>query len=175
MLVVARLSSSNKCQNFPENAWKWGWFCLKVPTWSAWFFLKMTPILLDESAWFCLMSQKCRTKWGFERWSGFRKRGRRNGVASDVFRFFPFSFRFLPFFSVFFRFFLFSSVFSVFFLFFRFIFRKKRETPFVRPLLRNPEMGVYRHRVNGVGRGGGQTPDFNQILTRFHGIQLKSG
>ena len=32
----------------------------------------------------------------------------------------------------------------------------------------------YRHRVNGVGRGGGQT-DFNQILTRFHGIQLKSG
>ena len=31
-----------------------------------------------------------------------------------------------------------------------------------------------RHRVNGVGRGGGQAV-FNQILTRFHGIRLKSG
>ena len=31
-----------------------------------------------------------------------------------------------------------------------------------------------RHRVNGFGRGGGQTV-FNQILTRFHGIPLKSG
>ena len=30
-----------------------------------------------------------------------------------------------------------------------------------------------RQRVNGVGRGGGQT-DFNRILTRFHGIRLKS-
>ena len=27
------------------------------------------------------------------------------------------------------------------------------------------------HRVNGVGRGGGQTV-FNQILARFHGIRL---
>ena len=33
---------------------------------------------------------------------------------------------------------------------------------------------ISRHRVNGVGRGGGQTV-FNQILTRFHGIRLKSG
>ena len=32
----------------------------------------------------------------------------------------------------------------------------------------------FRHRVNGVGRGGGQTV-FNQILTRFHGIRSKSG
>ena len=32
----------------------------------------------------------------------------------------------------------------------------------------------HRHRVNGVSRGGGQTV-FNQILTRFHGIRLKSG
>ena len=31
-----------------------------------------------------------------------------------------------------------------------------------------------RHRVNGVGRGGGQTV-LNQILTRFHGVRLKSG
>ena len=31
-----------------------------------------------------------------------------------------------------------------------------------------------RHRVNGVGRGGDQTV-FNQILTRFHGMRLKSG
>ena len=68
--------------------------------------------------------------------SGFRKRGRRNGVASDFFRFFRF-FRFLPcFLSVFLRFF------SDFFLFFRFIFRKKKhssrdpfcETPTVRCL-----------------------------------------
>ena len=31
-----------------------------------------------------------------------------------------------------------------------------------------------RHRVNGVGRGGVQAV-FNEISTRFHGIQLKSG
>ena len=64
------------------------------------------------------------------KYSGFRKRGRRNGVASDFFRS-------LPFLSVFFRFFLFSSV------FFRFIFRKKKkngETPFARPLLCYPEI-----------------------------------
>ena len=42
------------------------------------------------------------------------------------------------------------------------------------PLRRNSPAHKYRHRVNGVGRGGGQT-DFNQILTRFHGIRLKSG
>ena len=35
---------------------------------------------------------------------------------------------------------------------------------------------ITRHRAkfNGVGRGGGQLV-FNQILTRFHGIRLKSG
>ena len=32
---------------------------------------------------------------------------------------------------------------------------------------------INRHRLNGVGRGGGQ-PVVNQILTRFHGIRLKS-
>ena len=32
----------------------------------------------------------------------------------------------------------------------------------------------FRHRVNGVGRGGGQTV-LDQILTRFHAIRLKSG
>ena len=32
---------------------------------------------------------------------------------------------------------------------------------------------VCRHRVNGVGRGGGQVA-FNQILTRLHGIWSKS-
>ena len=31
-----------------------------------------------------------------------------------------------------------------------------------------------QHRVNGVGRGGGQA-GFNQILTRFHEIRLKYG
>ena len=73
--------------------------------------------------------------------SGFRKRGRRNGVASD---FFPFFSRFLPFCSVSFRFssvvFRFLPFFSVLFRFFRFIFRKKkkrgdtvRETPFAKP------------------------------------------
>ena len=31
-----------------------------------------------------------------------------------------------------------------------------------------------RQQVNGVARGGGQAV-FNQILTRFHGIWLKSG
>ena len=50
--------------------------------------------------------------------SGFRKRGRRNGVASDFFPFSPFSFRFFPFLSVSFRFFQFLSVsFLVFFFF----------------------------------------------------------
>ena len=39
------------------------------------------------------------------------------------------------------------------------------------PLL---NLGYSRHRVNVVGRWGGQTA-FNQILTRFHGIRLKSG
>ena len=80
--------------------------------------------------------------------SGFRKRGRRNGVASDFFRFLSFS-------SVFFRFhfFAFLAVFSGsdFFLFFSVFFRfffspfssvsfseKKRgdtvrETPFAKP------------------------------------------
>ena len=32
----------------------------------------------------------------------------------------------------------------------------------------------FRHRVNGVGHRGGQAV-FNQTLTRFHGIRLKSG
>ena len=77
--------------------------------------------------------------------SGFRKRDRRNGVASDFFPFFSVFFRFLPFSSVFFSFFLvsfpFSSVFPVFFSFFQFnSFSKKknrgdtvRETPFAKP------------------------------------------
>ena len=33
---------------------------------------------------------------------------------------------------------------------------------------------LFQHRVNGVGRGGGQAV-LNQILIRFHGIRLKSG
>ena len=49
----------------------------------------------------------------------------------------------LPFLSVFFLFpfllFFSGSVFSVFFRFFRFICKKDGETPFARPLLRNPE------------------------------------
>ena len=60
--------------------------------------------------------------------TGFCKRGRRNGVASDFFRFF----RFLPYSLLSFR----------FLLFFLFIFRKRkpgRHPPFARPLLRNPE------------------------------------
>ena len=149
--------------------------------------------------------------------SGFRKRSRRNGVASDFFRFFPFSsvfFRFFPFFPCFlsvFRFFQFSSVsfrfflfpfFSVFFRFFPFLlffrvaifpffsvfssvffhffpfpfflfffrflpffFRffsvsfsaKNGETPFARPLLRNPEKistvihsgDIFPHKIFG--------------------------
>ena len=77
----------------------------------------------------------------------FRKRGRRNGIASDFFRFLPFSpfvsfwlfysgsdfflfFLFLPFFR-FLPFFPFSSVsFS----------ETNGETPFARPLLRNPDI-----------------------------------
>ena len=76
--------------------------------------------------------------WDPQNESGFRKRGRRNGVASDFFRFF---FRFLPFssfFSVFslfsFRFFrslLFVPFSFCFFPFssvcFRFIFEKKKK------------------------------------------------
>ena len=72
--------------------------------------------------------------------SGFRKRGRRNGVASDFFRFLRFSsvlFRFFPFLSVFsFRFLPFLSV---FFRFFPFHSQKKkrgdtvRETPSAKP------------------------------------------
>ena len=47
-----------------------------------------------------------------------------------------------------------------------------RDIPgFCRDILEAPEN---RHRVNGVGRGGGQA-FFNQILTRFHKIRLKSG
>ena len=75
--------------------------------------------------------------------SGFRKRGRRNSVASDFVLssvFFPF-FRFLSsFFPFFLVLFLFSSVFS--FRFFRFIFRKKKKNrgDTVREtLLRNPD------------------------------------
>ena len=85
--------------------------------------------------------------------SGFRKRGRRNGVASDFLRFLPFFPCFFPlFFLVFFPFLPFSSVFSsVFFpfssVFSRFIFRKNRETPFARPLLRNPDSGGGPERV----------------------------
>ena len=81
----------------------------------------------------------------------FAKMGRRNGVTSD-FPFFLF-FRFLPFFlfSVFpFQFFLlllfwgvskFFTFFSFFFRFLPFHFQKKKngETPFARPLLRNPD------------------------------------
>ena len=46
------------------------------------------------------------------------------------------------------------------------------------PVLARPLPGLISsylwHRVNGVGQGGGQA-DFNQILTRFYGIRLKSG
>ena len=78
--------------------------------------------------------------------SGFRKRGRRNGVAFPIFsvffRFLPFSsvfFRFFfPFSSVFFRFLPFSSVSFRFFPFFFVSFSEKergdtvRETPFAK-------------------------------------------
>ena len=73
--------------------------------------------------------------------SGFRKKGRRNGVVSDLFRFLVFS-------SIFFRF-LFRPFFCCFFFrflpFFLFFFRflpfpkRKGETLFARPLLRNPD------------------------------------
>ena len=75
-----------------------------------------------------------------------RKRGRRNGVASDFSRFlpfFPFSSVFpFPFFSLFVGFL--GSVFFPFFpVFFRFLLfsssQKEGETPFARPLQRNPE------------------------------------
>ena len=75
---------------------------------------------------------KCKQKAPPTPHLGFRKRGRRNGVASDLFRFFPFS-------SVSFRFFLvfFCVVFS---RFVPFCFQKKRgdtvrETPFAKPRL----------------------------------------
>ena len=91
--------------------------------------------------------------------SGFCKRGCRNGVTSDFFCFFHFllfsSVNFLPFLSVFFCFisvfFLSVSIFvlfgffvrvPIFSVFFRFIFRKNGETPFARPLLRNPEQST---------------------------------
>ena len=88
--------------------------------------------------------------------AGFRKRGRRNGVASDFFRFlpffsvfFPFFFRFFPFpvfsfLAVFFGFRFFPFFFPFSFVFFRFPpfpFQKKkggdtiRETPFAKPRL----------------------------------------
>ena len=56
---------------------------------------------------------------GVPNMSGFRQRGRRNGVASV----------FVPFSSVFFRFFRFSISST----------KRNGETPFARPLLRNPE------------------------------------
>ena len=68
-------------------------------------------------------------------------------IFSVFFRFFPFFpffsvfFRFLPFFSVSFRFFPFSYVFFRFLPFFSVSFSEKNgETPFARPLLRNPEL-----------------------------------
>ena len=58
-----------------------------------------------------ILSRNLREKRSEEVKSGFRKRGRRNGVASDFLPFSSVFFRFLPFFpcflSVFFRFFLF--------------------------------------------------------------------
>ena len=73
---------------------------------------------------------------------GLLNRGFAKGVAGTVsllifFRFLPFSsvfFRFLP---VFFRF---LPFFSVSFCFYPFHFQKKGETPFARPLLRNPDL-----------------------------------
>ena len=40
--------------------------------------------------------------------------------------------------------------------------------------VRSHQRRLPRHRVNGVGQGGGQAI-LNHILTRFYGIQLKSG
>ena len=87
--------------------------------------------------------------------SGFRKRGRRNGVASDfssvflpIFSvFLPFNslLKYLPFSSIFIRFhfsifFFFSG--SSFFRFLPFHFQKKRGDRFARHLLRNPDLGA---------------------------------
>ena len=63
------------------------------------------------------------------------KGGRRNGVTSDFFGFFP---CFLPFFFVF-------LPFSVFFRFSVSFTEENGETPFARPLLRNPERGCPKH------------------------------
>ena len=93
---------------------------------------------------------ECTPKIGPAHLSGFRKRGRRNGVASDFFRFFPFSSVFFPFFSVFSSvFFPFSSVFfrflpffSVFFRFFPFHFQKKTGRHRSRdPFCETPNLG----------------------------------
>ena len=95
--------------------------------------------------------------------SGFRKRGRRNSVASDFFLFFSLS-------SVFVRFHLFPFLlffsgsdfflFFLFFLFFRFLpffpfssvsfSHKNWETPFARPLLRNPEESCVTVSFTGI-------------------------
>ena len=58
--------------------------------------------------WESCDSRFCAAKARYS-FSGFRKRGRRNGVASDFFPFSSVFFRFLPFSSVFFRFFLLFS------------------------------------------------------------------
>ena len=78
--------------------------------------------------------------WYLEHQSGFRKRGRRNGVASDFFRFLPFSSVFFRFFRVFFPF---SSVFFRFLPFSSVSFSEKNgETPFARPLFQESAKGA---------------------------------
>ena len=83
--------------------------------------------------YFCCKLCERMTENSFGRiiFSGFRKRGRWNGVASDFSVLFPF----------------FPSVFafclSVVFLFFRFAHLKKGETPFARPLLQNPNFPFF--------------------------------
>ena len=70
--------------------------------------------------------------WGDCQASGFRKRGRRNGVASVFFFFFSFSSLF-PIFSV-------SFLFPHFFPIFCCSFNKSGETPFARSFLRYPDI-----------------------------------
>ena len=134
---------------------------------------------------FCWSPERCRFRFFsfFFLFSSVFSVGRRNGVASDFsvffffsvfFRFFCWSpercrFRFFSFFfSVFFRFFCFHffffcsffrvPIFSFFFPFLPFH-KKKRETPFVRPLLRNPEIISDQGPLAGGGSNGGGFPD----------------